>query len=718
MERSSFLLEIGTEEIPVDYILPAVEQLGIDLGNWLAEERLEHGEIITLATPRRLAVIVEDLQLGQKDHEDEVTGPPVAAAYRDGEPTKAATGFARGQGVDMDQLYTVQTPKGEYLAAIKKTPGRSSSDLLAAEIPNLIQGIRFPKTMIWGDGNLRFARPIRWLVALLGEDVVPVKLGTLEAGRVSYGHRLAAPDPVEITGASAYEDILAGAQVEVDHRLRREGLLNQARAATREMGGLLVEDDQLTNTINFLVEKPLALAGTFDREFLALPREVISTAMKAHQRYFSVEDAAGNLLPGFIVVLNGPREHVDLVLRGNEMVLRARLEDARFYWEDDCRTGLEGMLAKLESVVWMEGFGNIADRSRRLVRLSGLIADLLPGDTCDRESLVWAAHYCKADLASEMVKDGKEFTKLQGYMGQAYALADGVAENRARMILEHSFPRFAGDRLPCDTESMILALSDRLDAICGFWLAGFAPTGSKDPYALRRQALGVLRILSEGELPLDLLELLKVSLAGYPDTGDLPPGTADDLLEFFSGRLQRMLEEQGVVRDIYDAIFFTGESRVLDLRARALALNALRGDQSFEKLIIGARRVANILAKEGWQGDPGESLALLQKWTVGGSTGFGFSEELLEEEAERSLCGVLKTRAVDLTRAAETRDYTAAYRVLADLGSDIDAYFDGVMVNAKEPALRGNRLAFLKNLSQIFLYFADFSRVVLEGERE
>ena len=716
MAKADFLLEIGCEEIPVAYIEPAVRQLAAEFGAWLADERLAHGEIEHFATPRRLAIRIAGLDTDQAEMEEEVTGPPMAAAYKDGEPTKAALGFARGAGVQIADLYPVSTPKGEYLGARKRTPGRRASALLAEGIPERILKLRFPKTMIWGDGSLRFARPIRWLVALLGDEVVPAQLGTLRAGRLSHGHRLHAPDPIEIDSPAAYESALAAAAVIVDLDERRAAILAQAREAAAGLGGRLVEDAELLETVNFLVEKPLALAGHFDPVFLDLPRLVVTTAMKSHQRYFSVEDEAGRLLPNFIVILNGGGRDDELVRRGNERVLQARLQDARFYWEEDRAAGLSGMLKRLETVLWMEGFGSIAARCERLERLSGALAGQLGATELDADALAWAARYSKADLASEMVKDGKEFTKLQGYMGQEYARAEGAPNTRSAILYEQSFPRFAGDRLPDSLEGVLLALADRLDAVVGFWLAGFAPTGSKDPYALRRQALAILRLLREKELPISLRSALKAATAGYPDAdaAALPL----QLQEFFLGRFAGLLEEEGVAPDIFAAVAATGETLLTDLRSRALALNALRGDAEFEKLVIGARRVGNILAKEGRELAPADAAASLTAWALGERSGFGFDPALLAEAPERALCAALEQAAAAIDSLVSSHDFDPAYRRLASMGVPIDAYFDGVMVNSEDPALRGNRLAFLQNLGQIFLRFADFSRVVLEGERK
>ncbi len=717
MDKKPFLLEIGCEEIPAGYVMPALGQFAEETVNWLRAERLGHGEIRRFATPRRLALLIEDLDLRQEDHEEEVTGPPMSAAYSGGEPTKAALGFARGHGVAPGELYSVETPKGEYLAARKRSEGRSAAEILAAGLTERVLALRFPKTMIWGDGRLRFARPIRWLVALLGDEVLPWDLGALRAGRASHGHRLLAPGPVEIPAAGDYEETLAGAHVVADPAARRERILELAREHAKEMGGRLVEDERLADTVNFLVEEPAALAGRFDESFLTLPREVVSTAMKSHQRYFSVEDRKGRLLPGFVVILNGARPEPEAVRRGNERVLQARLEDARFYWDEDRKAGLDGLQARLETVLWIEGFGSVAERSGRLRRLALRMAESLPELELDRESLDWAARYCKADLASEMIKDGKEFTLLQGYMGQEYALAEGAAEPRARAIHEHTLPRFAGDRLPESAEGVVLALADRLDAITGFWLAGFAPTGSKDPYALRRQAVAVLRLLLERELSLGLRDLLEAALAGYPDV--LPAERLPQLLDFLLGRLRGMLEEEGIAPDIFDAVVDTGETRVLDLRGRALALNALRGDTAFEKLVIGARRVVNILGKEDRAIDRHLAFVNLQDWAASPPRPqYDFRAESLIETAEKTLSGALTEASPLLLGRALSRDFDAAYRRLAELGPVIDDYFDHVMVNCEDPDLRENRLAFLQNLGQVFLYFADFSRVVLEGERE
>ena len=718
MAGRDFLIEIGCEEIPVGYIAPALKQFADEFTAWMAEERLEHGEVRRFATARRIAVLVEGLQTRQEDREEEVTGPPVKAAYRDGEPTKAALGFARGQGVELDDCYELDTPKGAYLALRKRIPGREAAEILAEGLPARILGIRFPKTMIWGDGDLRFARPIRWLTALLDDEVLPLSLGPLKAGRTSAGRRQSAVASVEVPRASGYEEALRAAGIEPDPERRRASLLEAARECAAEQGGRLVEDEGLADTVNYLSEWPVALAGSFDPATLELPREVITTAMKSHQRYFSVESEAGDLLPAFIVILNGERPDPAMVRIGNERVLAARLADARFYWDEDRRSGLDGLRGRLDTLLWVEGRGSVGERCERIGVLAGRIADLLPGEGLDREALDWGARYCKADQASEMIKDGKEFTKLSGAMGREYALAEGAPADRAKLLWEHTLPRFSGDVLPESAEGAILSLADRLDAIVGLWLAGFAPTGSKDPYALRRQALAVLRLLLEKEMALRLPELLDAAMLGHAED-EAGSGRPAALSSFFLGRFEGLMEEAGVAPDVFDAVVASGESRVLDLRARALALNALRGDVAFEKLVTGARRVGNILAKEGVASDPMGSRADLEAWAGGGAERpYGFDAGLLAEDAERELHESFAGEAETLLAEAANRDYGAAYRRLADLGGAIDAYFDGVMVNSEDADLRRNRLAFLRNLAQVFLHFANFSMVVLEGERE
>lgn len=716
MASADFLLEIGCEEIPVGYIEPALAQLAEGLTAQLAAARLAHGAVHRFATARRLALLVEGLALAQADREEELTGPPVAAAFKDGQPTPAALGFARSQGVELAALHTLETPRGAYLALRRRVPGRPAAELLAEGLPGLILGLRFPKTMTWGDGTLRFARPIRWLVALLDAEVLPLALGGLPAGRVSAGRRQTPTPTVAIPRAAAYAEALRSAGVEPDPVRRREQALTSARACAQALGARLVEDEELADTVNYLSEWPVALAGGFAPELLALPRDVVTTAMKAHQRYFSVEDAAGRLAPHFIVILNGERPDPVELRRGNERVLAARLADARFYWQEDRRSGLAGLRERLDSVVWIEGFGSLGERSERLRALVARLAEALPDRALDREALDWAASFCKADLASEMIKDGKEFTKLQGLMGREYALAEGLPSARAALLFEHVLPRQAGDGLPASAEGALLALADRLDAIAGLWQAGFAPTGSKDPYALRRQAVACLRLLLEKELPLRLDALIAAALAGYPaaDAAALAPL----LLDFFVGRFEGLMEEAGVAPDIFDAVVESGELRVLDLRARALALNALRGDAAFERLVIGARRVVNILAKEGLAGDAAAAGEDLAHWAAGGELPYAFSPGGLPEAAEQALFGAVAAAAPDLAAAAAARRYESAYRLLASLSGAIDAFFDGVMVNVEDRALRANRLAFLHNLAQLFLHFANFSRVVLEGERE
>ena len=727
MSKADLLLEIGSEEIPAGYIGRALEELRRRLEDFLSKHGLEFeaGASVAFATPRRLAVRVHGVALQQATRTEIKLGPAVKAAFdADGNPTKAAQGFARGAGVDVADLQRVEDGKNERIAAEVTTGGATARDLLLEALdPRELVQLGFPKTMRWIPGDdLRYARPIRWLVCLLGEEVVPLKLAHLEAGRTSRGHRTLAPGPVEIARAGAYEDALRAADVIVDVAARRASIDAEAHRVAAEAGGRVHEAGDLLDEVTQLVEHPTAVLGSIEPERVEqLPPEVIVTAMRSHQRYFSVERDDGSLLPHFITFRDGGTRGLDDVVEGNERVLRARLDDALFYWNEDRSLSSDEKVDRLRRVVWLEGYGSIEEKCRRIAELAAALAGALELDV-DAATLERAAMLCKTDLATEMIRDGKEFTKLQGTMGRYYALEAGESEPVADAIREHLHPRSATDRLPDGHVGTLIALADRLDSIAGCVLAGFAPTGGQDPYALRRQALAVLRILQDRGWHLELADWADRALTLHPRERSEHAASAGQVIEdLFWGRLETVLSDLPV-EIVRGVLSVSALDPVENVRA-ARALAALRDSDAFARLIDGAKRCRNILVKEQRLAEeelegPARAAALREtaasrwaRWTAEGHEGAAFDPGRFTDEAERELLSAVTARLRTLGEARAEGDHERLYATLAELGPSIDRYFDDVLVNAEDPELRANRLGFLEDIHYLFARFADLSRI-------
>jgi len=698
VKKLDLVFELGTEEIPAGYLPPAARQLREGAERFLADHRLEAAAVETHATPRRLVLMMPGLAEAQEDRTEEVTGPPWHAAFdADGKPTKAAEGFARGRGLEPKDLRRVETGRGPYVGATVTVRGRPTIELLAAALPELIAALDFPKTMVWGPQRFRFARPIRWILALFGSDVVPFEVEGVAAGRVTYGHRVLAKGPFTLKKAADYEKALEKGRVVLRASERARRITELLETTAREAGGALVPDPGLVEEVSYLVETPSAFASDFDEEFLELPDPVVTTAMRDHQRYFAVADPHGRLLPRFLCVANSAPEAVDRVKDGNRRVLRARLDDARFYWNEDRKTRLADKVPQLAGVVWLEGYGSLADKTRRLEKLASSLADAVApgeGDTVARAALL-----AKTDLVTEMIRDGKEFTALQGVMGREYALANGEPPAVALALEEQYRPRFAGDDLPSSGPGAALALADRIDTMVGVWAAGLKPTSSKDPFALRRGALGVIRILLDRELPLRIEDLVDRAAEGYGDLLADRAGLVREVTEFVRDRMSRFLtDEQGFEADVVAAVVPSAGGNPLDARARCAALGTLRSEhrEDFDALAAGFKRAKNILKKDRADGEP--------------------TADRLAEDAERALYEAW--RAVDAEVAAAERDrrYRDAFAGLARLRAPIDAFFDSVMVLTEDPALRENRLRLLGSIVDRVLGLADLSRLSVRDE--
>ena len=679
------LLEIGTEEIPAHAMPGLLQELGERAEKALGELRLAHGGVRTLGTPRRLALIVEGLAEKQADVAEEKRGPSVQVAFdAAGKPTKAAEGFARGQGVKAEDLVT----RDGYVYALVQETGEPAEKVLEKLLPELICGLPLPNSMRWGDLDFRFIRPLRWLVALYGEEVVPFELARVKSGNTSRGHRFLSTGDFTIQDAAHYEEACEKAFVIVDP-VRRKALIEQGLAEeAKAHGGTAEITPNLLEEVLYLVEYPTALAGRFEEKYLALPPEAVITPMRDHQRYFPVKAADGSLMPLFLTVRNGGAEYLQTVQHGNERVLRARLADAQFFFDEDRKKSLEEHLEKLKTVVFQEGLGTLYDKSLRLEELAGRIADALGASAAEKKAAQRAAKLAKADLVTGMVM---EFTELQGIMGKEYARLDGEGEEVALAIDEHYMPRFAGDELPQTKAGIIVSLADKMDNIVATFSRGLIPTGSQDPFALRRQALGLVNSIIKAELSFSLVDLVSwaMDLLALKET-KAREKMQTDVADFMRLRLKNVLGEAGIRYDVADAVL----GDIDDIGRVMLAAKAVQEQLSAPdtaKAVQSFVRAANLAAK---------------------AEAAEIDESLFETDEERELMKAYTSANSAAESLLEAHDYVGTIDDFKDLADPIDAFFDGVMVMADDVAVRRNRLALLKAIDNLLLQVADFSKIV------
>jgi glycyl-tRNA synthetase beta chain len=686
MSTRDFLFELGTEELP-PLALPELERsLAASIRAGLEAAGLPHGALHAYAAPRRLAVLVHELVDTQPEQRIKRRGPPVNAAFdKQGAPTRAATAFADSCGVALDALGRITEGKGEFLYFEGSKPGASTASLLPGIVQAALDALPIPKRMRWGASDAEFVRPVHWLTLRFGDDVVAARLLDTDAGANTRGHRFHAPQELALRSPSAYADTLREhGYVIADFAERRERIRTQITACATRLGGRVVQDDALLDEVTALVEWPIAVEGRFEDRFLALPREVLISTLQEHQRYFPVEDAHGALTPWFITISNIDSREPQRVREGNERVVRPRLSDAAFFHAQDRKQALHAWRAGLDRVTFQTKLGSIGDKVRRVQDLATHIATALGGDGARAAR---AAELCKCDLLSAMVG---EFPELQGIMGAYYAAADGEDAEVAAAVREHYLPRGAGDALPTTRTGSIVALADKLDTLAGIFATGQKPSGNKDPFGLRRAAIGVLRIVLEQKLDLDLAELAKIAVAAQPvGTED----TAREVLDYVMERARAYYADHGYAAELFDAVLATGVSRPLDFDARMAALAAFGRLPEAESLAAANKRIANILRKS-------ESPASA-----------AIDATLLQEPAERALHTALEALSADVTAALAARHYDAALTRLASLRPSVDAFFTDVMVNADDAALRANRLALVARVRALFSGVADLSRL-------
>jgi glycyl-tRNA synthetase beta chain len=684
------LFEIGTEEIPSVYMPDALRDLGEVAGRLLREARLNFKRIRTVGTPRRLTLHVEGLAEKQADQVREVVGPPKSAAYdKEGKPTAAALGFGRAQGISVEHLEIRATERGDYIVAVKKIKGARTADVLPPLLPRVITSLTFPKSMRWGDRSIRFVRPIRWLLAVYGGKAVKFEIEGIASGAITYGHRFLAPKPIQVRSFKEYLAKLEKGFVIVDQDRRRALVKQLVTKAATQVGGQAVIEPDLLEQVTHLVEYPTLVRGGFPEEYLSLPRELIITPMRKHQRYFPVADKKGKLLPYFVAVSNLKTRNMDVIRVGNERVLRARLADADFYFkEDQKKLPLETMVPRLGHILFQERLGTLLDKTNRITDLAGFMAKAI--DPAVEEDARRAATLCKADLASGMIR---EFTELQGTMGRYYAEMSGEKPEVAVGIEEHYLPRYAGDSLPKTKTGALVGLADRLDSIAGCFGIGLIPTGSEDPYALRRAAMGFILTLAGQGLSVSLRAVTQKALELLRDGITRPQGEAlSDIVGFLRVRCEGIMIDRGIPADVATAVLQAHFDDVPRAFQRAQALAKAKKDPDFASLAIAFKRVANILPPD-----------------FSGRV----DEGRLQEEAERVLHREVQALEGEVSRLTDRGAYEEALRKIATLRPAVDRFFDDVLVMVEDAAIRANRFGLLAEAASLFNRIADFRQIAV-----
>jgi glycyl-tRNA synthetase beta chain len=691
MKPADLLVEIGTEELPPKALRGLMDAFTANVTREIDEARLGRGDVHGYASPRRLAVIVESLAPGQQDRRLSQKGPPVSVAFDDaGQPLPPATAFAKKCGVDVGDLGRVETDKGVWLVAETVEKGRTTAQLLPALIEKALADLPIPRRMRWGDGDAEFVRPVHWIVLLHGGGVVDGSVMGLPCGNTTMGHRFHSDAPITITQPSAYlETLEKQGRVIADFEVRRALVRDGVDRLAREANGTIVGDDALFDEVAALVEWPVPLLGRFDPAFLELPREVVVSTLTGHQRYFPVADDKDTLLPCFVTVANIESREPDKVRDGNERVIRPRLADAAFFWDTDRRKALSTRREALRDVVYQRGLGSLYDKSARTAAIAAWIADALD---LDGTAVERAAELCKCDLLTGMVG---EFPDLQGTMGRYYAISDGEQDAVATAIGEHYRPRFAGDTLPSSDAGRILAMADKLDTLAGIFTIGKKPSGNRDPFGLRRAALGIIRLSIECALDLDLKALIEKAIELQPAGKEEPAALVESLYGFITDRLRRYFldRDAGLATETFDAVLARQPASLVDFERRLQAVQAFLELDEAQALASANKRIANILR----QAEVTETSEI--------------SAKRFEEDAERALHDALVAAGTAVRPLLEQRDYTRALQELAALRDPVDRFFDDVMVMADDAAVRNNRLALLDALRALFLDVADISRL-------
>lgn len=691
MNKQDLLIEIGTEELPPKALKRLARSFADEMHLGLEKMNLGHATYQWFASPRRLAVIVRDLDYSQEDREVERRGPAVNAAIDDqGKPTKAAEGFARSCGVTVDDLGRLKTDKGEWLAYKALEKGSPTTELLQELITTALNKLPIPKRMRWGNGEAEFVRPVHWVMVLFGEEMVSCKIMEISSADISYGHRFHHPQAIKIASPNAYlEKLEKEGKVIADYQRRQDMIRASVDNCANNLGGLAVIDPDLLDEVTALVEWPVIISGGFDESFLDLPQEVLISSMQDHQKYFPVKNADGQLMPNFITVANIESKAPDEIRKGNERVIFPRLSDAAFFWQRDIARPLSEFQPALENIVYQKQLGSLQDKSSRVSGLAVFLAEQLSVNT---NNVKRAALLAKCDLSTAMVG---EFPDLQGVMGRYYALRSGEETEVAIALDEQYMPRFAGDHLPVSACGQILALAEKLDTLTGIFAIRQIPSGDKDPFGLRRAAIGCLRIIIECKLDLDLFDCLQTAAKQFDDS-ITAVDSIQAIFDFFMERLRRFYADQGISNDIFEAVLALVPTRPLDFHNRIQAVSKFTTLAEAESLAAANKRIQNILKQNESEKDT------------------SIQENLLQEPAEKQLAIALEKISNTIRPLLDKNDYETALAKLAELRDPVDRFFDEVMVMCEDQALKSNRLALLNQINSLFLSTADISRLQVQ----
>ena len=692
MTKQTLLLEIGTEELPPKALLKLATAFANGVRDGLEKAELDFAEVNYFATPRRLTVMITGLDTAQADKEVLKRGPAVKAAYNDaGEPTPATLGFAKSCGAEIAELETMETDKGSWLTYLAQEKGKTTVELIAEIAETALSRLPIPKRMRWGTGSIEFVRPVHWVVAMFGTETIDCSILGIKAGNQTFGHRFHHPDAIQLKSADSYlQQLEETGKVIADFDRRKTVIKEAVEKVAEEASGQAVIDKDLLNEVTALVEWPAVISGVFDKKYLSLPNEVLIATMQDHQKYFPVVDKKNNLLPCFITVANIESKSPDVIRQGNQRVITPRLSDAEFFWQRDNETTLADLRTKLAGVVFQQKLGSLYDKSERIASLATTIANLLGADIKLAER---AAALSKCDLLTELVA---ELPELQGIIGRYYAINNGEDKEVATALDEQYMPRFAGDQIPQTKTGQIISIADKMDTLVGIFAIGKAPTGDKDPFALRRAALGVLRIMIEGKLELDLDTCLEEAVENYADLAKdklAKDELVSQVFDFMMERLRRYYVDQDISVDNFEAVLMRKPVQPYDFHRRLNAVVQFRKLPEAESLAAANKRIGNILK----QADNQDNIQ--------------FSDGLLKEDAEQKLAAALKAIMKKVTPLLDNSEYEQALSELAGLKNDVDTFFDDVMVLCDDVALKNNRLALLSQLSNLFLKTADISRL-------
>ena len=692
MDKKNFLFELGVEEIPVAYIAGAVKTIKDHFEINLKKANLEYDELRLFSTPRRFAIKIISLQSQQKDEVIQRVGPTKEMAYTaDGKLTNAALGFLRGAGAEENDIIIKQTPKGDKIAIKKEIRGKSATSILVNLIKEAINGIKFQKSMKWGGSKLSFARPIRWILALFGDDILELRYENVASGNVTYGNRFQKLDnPIDINSIDEYERKLADVFVIPNRDKRKEIIKKQMGELFINSDEKVIENNKLLETVTDLVEFPTAVIADFDEKYLKLPKKVVTLTLSEHQKYFSINKKDGKLSNKFLFISNGDPQFSSLIKLGNEKVITARLEDAEFFYKEDTAQFLEMFVPKLSEVTFQQKLGSVLEKTERIKQITRFIGDEVKLEDNVKKYSLDGAKLCKADLVTLMLGE-KEFTKLQGYIGHQYALKSGVNKEAALVIEEHYMN---GDN-SMSLAGSVVAIADKIDTICGIIGVDMVPTGSKDPFALRRAANGVVQIISNNKFEIDIHKLIDITFDLLKDKLDKPENNKEVVYDFFKQRVNWLLKQKQIDYDIIESVVHIDHSNIPDLINRAEALQELKKQEDFIKLVLGFKRVSNIIADE-------KPTLIVRK-------------EILTEKMEQNLYAQYLDLGIEINSLLPKKNYKKILEILVNYGSTIDKFFDEVLVNVEDVKIKQNRYNILFCIRELFLQVADLSKLVVEG---